>query len=108
MSEVIDLDAARASREAARKEAQKTGPQIRLGGELIELAPELPFSVIETFKGMSSLETAGNALAEIVPALLGEHYPKFLALSPPPTMDDVNVLVNGLMEAYGVSDPLEQ
>lgn len=108
MTEVLDLDAARALREAARREAQETGPRIKLGGETFELAPEIPYSVVEAFKGMSSKETAGGALADIVPALLGEHYPKFLALDPPPTLGDVEALVNGLLEAYGVQDPLPQ
>lgn len=102
----VDLDQARKEREAARREANLTGPIVVLGGEKCELAPELPYTVLEAFKGMTSFETAGGALAEIVPALLGEHFPKFLALDPPPTVDDVEALVKGVMAEYGITDPL--
>jgi hypothetical protein len=104
---MIDLDAARAEREAARKEAGELGPVVKIGGEECQLPPELAYDVIEVFRGMNDEFTAGGAMAALVPALLGEeHYPKFLALEPPPSLKDVEVLVHGLMEEYGIDNPL--
>lgn len=103
---MIDLDQARQAREAARKEAEEKGPIVMISGEELELAPEMPYEVLEAFKGMKEEETAGAAMAEIVEAMLGEHYPKFRAMKPPPTLTDVEVLVAGLMSEYGIENPL--
>jgi len=103
---MIDLDQARAVREAARREAEDKGPIIKIMGEEYQLVPEMPYEVLEAFKGMNDPMTAGAALAGIVEAMLGEHYPKFKAMDPPPSFDDVEVLVAGLMAEYGIENPL--
>lgn len=103
---MIDLDKAREVREAARREAEERGPVVKISGKEIELEPELPYEVLEAFKGMKDEMTAGGALAGIVEALLGEHYTEFKAMDPPPSLDDVQVLVAGLMAEYGIESPL--
>jgi len=103
---MIDLDKAREVREAARREAEELGPTVKLAGQEYQLAPELPYEVLEQFKAMTDETTAGAGLVGIVEALLGEHYPKFKEMEPPPSLDDVQVLVAGLMAEYGIESPL--
>jgi hypothetical protein len=104
---VIDVDSARQAREAARREAGKTGPVIKLSGEECQLPAELPYEVLEAFGDMDDESKAGGALAKIVPALLGEHYSKFQALKPPPSLSDVEFIVKEIMSEYGVENPLD-
>lgn len=102
---MIDLDKAREAREAARREANEVGPKVKFGGNEYELSPELPYGVLEALRGIGKPETAAAALAEMAEALLGEHYADFQASSP--TIEDINELINGTMEAFGLDSPLE-
>ena len=104
---MIDLDSAREKREAARRESQSEGPKVKFGGEEHSLAPEMPFEVLECLKRMSDPSSSVGALYDITRILLGEHHAAFLALSPKPSLEDVKVLVEGLLEEYGVDSPLE-
>lgn len=97
----IDLDKAR----AARREAQGEGPEIIFGGVTYELSTEIPFGVLEAFRGLSRDDP--SAIADIAKALLGKHYTAFLNTDPPPSLDDFNELIGGVLEEYGVSSPLE-
>jgi hypothetical protein len=98
----IDLDAAR----AARREAKGEGPRVIFGGISYELSPELPFGVLEAMRELMSddNEKAPGALVDLTRALLGEHYDAFKATQP--TVDDLNELIGGVMEEYGVESPL--
>jgi len=98
----IDLDKAR----AARREAKGDGPKVIFGGEEYELSPELPFGVLEAMRGLMTGgdESAPGALVDLTRALLGEHYDAFKATDP--TVDDLNELIGGVMEEYGVESPL--
>lgn len=102
---MIDLDAKRAEREAARREAEKVGPVIKFGGISYELPAELPYGTLEALRGINNEETAPAAMSDLVRALLGKQYEAFLASSP--SIEDVNELVGGLMTEYGVSSPLD-
>lgn len=96
---MIDLDKAR----AARRAIKGNGPVVRINGAEFQLAPELPFTALESLKGLGVAETAGASMVDLCQALLGEHYESIRAdLS----LDDLNELVSGIMEAYGVSAPL--
>ena len=97
---MIDLDAKR----AARREAKGKGPEVKLGGKVYELAPEMPFGAVEALKGLQTEETAAEALVDLTRALLGEHYEEMRPLL---CMDDVNEFVGGIMEEYGVNAPLD-
>jgi len=96
---VIDLDAAR----AARREADKKGPVIRLEGVEYELAVEMPIGVLDGFRQLTQADTAPAALSTIAEALLGEHYEalSMAGLS----VDDLNVLIEGILSEYGVDNP---
>lgn len=100
----VDLDAKKAEREAARREAGKTGPVIKMGGKNYELSPELSYDVLEALKGLDSADTAGGALLDMVEKLLGEHYAAFRATNP--SLEDVTALLVGVMEEYGIDNPL--
>lgn len=104
MSNVIDLDQARLTREAARREAKSEGPRVKFGGEEYELAPELAYGVLEALRGITVAETAAAALTQMTEALLGEHYEAFKLSNP--SVEDVNELVSGAMGAYGLENPL--
>lgn len=97
----IDLDAKR----AARREAQGVGPEVIFGGVTYELPAELPFGVLEAFRAFAKEETAPSALADVAQALLGEHYEAFKASKP--SVADLNELIGGVMQEYGVADPLD-
>jgi hypothetical protein len=100
----VDLDKSR----AARREAKGEGPQVTMGGVTYELAPEMPFAVLDAMRGLSQgNEYAPGALHDVAQALLGKHFDAFLALDPPPTVDDLNDLIGGVMEEYGVESPLD-
>ena len=96
----IDLDKAR----AARREKMGQGPEIVFGGITYELSPEIPFGMLEAFRGLSDSDP--SAIADIAKALLGKHYDAFLATDPPPSLDDFNELIGGVLQEYGVSSPL--
>lgn len=92
----VDLDAAR----RARREIKKHGPEVVFGGETYELAPELPYDVLEPLSAFGGGDLAG--LTGLVRALLGEHYDAFVATKP--SIDDMHDLVGGLIEEYGLGN----
>lgn len=98
---MIDLDKAR----AARMEAKGTGPVIKLGGEEYQLPVEMPYSVLEAMAPLADDNPEDNAapgaLTGLAKALLGEHYE---AIAPQLSVDDLNALIEGVMEEYGVAD----
>lgn len=96
---MIDLDKARAER------GTKTGPKFKLDGVEYQLAGEMPANVLEAFKGMASDDNAAQAgaMSDVARALLGQHYDTVAASL---SVEDLNVLVSGIMDEYGVSDPL--
>ncbi len=94
----INLDTAR----AARAETLKEAPVIVLDGKEYRLPPELPFVVLEAFRGIGDEASAPGALADVAEGLLGEHYAE---LRTKLTIDDLNELIGGVMEQYGVSNP---
>ncbi len=95
---MIDLDAIR----AARLGGKKSGPKVKYHGKTYELAPEMPFEVLESFSAMTSEDTAAVGIASIARVLLGKHYAAFADMS----IDDLNALIGGVMEEYGVNNPL--
>lgn len=100
----VDLDKKRAE----RREAQGEGPKVVFGGITYELSPEVPYDVLEAFRGLAlGGEHTPAALADIARALLGKHYEAFRSTDPPPSLDDLNELIGGVMEEYGVEAPLE-
>ena len=102
---MIDLDQAKQTREAARREAKQVGPVVKFGGHEYELAAELPYGVLEALRGISNPDTAAGALSLMTEALLGAHYEEFKTSNP--SVEDVNALVTGAMGAYGIDSPLE-
>ena len=97
----IDLDKAR----AARREQMGHGPEIIFGGMTYELSPEMPFSILEAFRGLGKNDP--SAIADITKALLGKHYDAFLAMDPPPSLDDFNEVIGAVLGEYGVDSPLD-
>lgn len=100
----IDLDAAR----AARREARGESPVLVVDGQELALPEELPFEAAELL-GILSPETVKEnptATADIVSKtlaiLLGEAYEAFQKASP--SINDVMVLLDGLLKAYGLED----
>lgn len=98
----IDLDKAR----AARREELGSGPVVIFGGQEHELSPELPFGVLDAMRGLTlGDDHAPGALHDVAKALLGEHFEAFLATHP--SVEDLNELIGGVMEEYGVKAPLD-
>jgi hypothetical protein len=98
---MIDLDKSR----AARAEAKGIGPVVKIGGKDYQLAAEMPYSVLEAMAPLGETENsdaaAPGALTAIAQALLGEHYG---VIAPQLSVDDLNELISGVMEEYGVSE----
>ena len=92
MSRVLDLDAAR----AARKEAQKEAPVIKFKGKEFPLPVELPWEVAET----AAVGDASSAL-KAIELLIGSQWKEFKKLNP--SVADVMVIVEGIGDIYGVS-----
>lgn len=97
MSRIIDLDAARAQRAAARAEAGEESPVVRLEGRTFELPVELPADAIERLGPF--LEQGPEALRVGLEVFLGEHYEPIMALGL--SMDDAKELLEGVADAYG-------
>ncbi len=90
-SRVVDLDAARAAREAA----QGSAPTVRFGGKDWKLPAELPWAVAEA----ASLGTAASAV-EAIKALLGKQWDSFAKLRP--TVEDMRTLLEGIGDLYNI------
>lgn len=122
----VDLDARRAEREAAAREAGKEGPTVTFGGKTYHLPVELPYEVIEALRGLNDEDKAIGAMAELVEGLLAsgqldesdkpaegegdepeepvDVYAEWLEAKM--TFDDMGELVKGVMEEYGITAPL--
>jgi len=86
---VIDLDAAA----AARRETAGAGPVVRWKGEDLAFPAELPAE--------AALRLQAGELAAGVRELLGEQAERFFAGKP--SVNDLEALVEGLADAYGVT-----
>lgn len=115
MSNIIDLDAAK----AARNEAKKVQHVIRFGGEDFTLPQELPMDTLEPLMAMQEvgdlIEKEGEqevspatqlamvqALSALTRSLLGdEAYARFQAHQP--SMDDFHQFIDGALGSFGLS-----
>lgn len=90
----LDLDAARAARDAARAEAKAETHELVFKGQAFELPVELPYAVAEALQESD----ARRALAE----LLGEEHGRtFFELRP--SSKDMEAFAAGLVELYRTS-----
>lgn len=92
MARVIDLDAAR----AARAEANKEAPVLRFADKDWTLPVELPWEIAEA-------AAAGDAVAALraIELLLGDQWAEFK--SHRPSLSDILVIVEGIGDLYGVA-----
>lgn len=93
----IDLDAAR----AARREAKGQGPVVVFNKKKYKLPVEVPYSAMEKASLLETDPSAEN-VAAMIKALLGEHYDAIMAQNP--SVEDINALVEGIMEEYGLGN----
>lgn len=95
----INLDEARAAR-AEKLESQS----FVFKGETFELPPELPYEALGPIGLLVDNERNLLALRQAMIALLGEEgHARFEALGP--AIADMNVLVGGIFESYGLGTP---
>ncbi len=103
---MIDLDAKRAERAAAKNEAKKKSPELTFGGKVFELPPELPLDVVFNLKKLAEATKAkdGNAitdsLVDSMRALVRDRYAEFMAIGP--SVNDLAVIVEGIPGEYGL------
>lgn len=101
----VDLDALR----AARREANKEAPAVTLGGQRFELPIELPLGAVAALGRMFSHEDDPGILGEetlnVVRELLGDQYDDFM--SHRPSMEDLEAMLNAVMPEYGFETPGE-
>ena len=110
---VVDLDAAR----AARREAKGEAVIIRFGGEDFALPPELPLDVTDALTELQNASPTGEAseltdeqgarvmtaMVDFIKVLMGEEgWTRFNAHRP--SFDDLEGLLGGVMDAYGMAD----
>jgi len=96
----IDLDKSRAER-AAEREGKGEGPTFTLGGETFALPVEMPYNVVPHLA--SAMSGVVSAVPRVFETLLGdEEYKRFTEQAP--TMDDLFVLIEGVMVEYGFND----
>jgi hypothetical protein len=99
----INLDAAK----AARREAKKEAPTVTFGGQDFVLPIELPFAAVEAIASIQEAQAANDGagtskgILAVVRVLLGDDYSAFM--SHRPSMEDVEALFDGVMEEYGTS-----
>lgn len=93
-SRIIDLDAARRERAAARSEADSEPVVLRLGGRDYTLPVEMPVD-------FALLGQAGDLRGAVI-ALLGDVADSFFASTP--SVDDLNSLVRIANDVYGVGE----
>lgn len=96
----IDLDAAR----AARREGKGEGPVLKFEGKEYQLPPELPYEALEPIQGINNPATAAGAMVDLMKALLGPYYDEIKSEL---SFDDLEAFVEGAMQEYGVTDPLD-
>jgi hypothetical protein len=103
---MIDLDAARAERAAAKNEKEKKAPELKFGGVVFELPPELPLDVVFDLKKLSDATKAkdGSAITEsllhAMRVLVGDRYDEFMTVRP--SINDLVVIVEGIPGEYGL------
>lgn len=97
---MIDLDKSR----AARREAKGEGPVVTLEGKEYKLPVELPFEALEALRGMNDPSTAAGSLVDFTEAMLGKSY---AGMKGKLSFDDLESLVEGVLEEYGISSPLD-
>lgn len=104
MARVIDINAARAERAAARAEAGEEGVELIVGEHKFTLPPELPWTTAVRFAigdvngGLRALlgdEAAATILATGIDG----------AEDKGATKDDLQAIVDGINAAYGVTTP---
>lgn len=95
----IDLDKAR----AARREVENATPSFILDGKEYPLPVELPFSTLETLRGLNNEDTAIESLISFMKSLVGDNYDE---VAPKLTLHDFRELVASIMRDYGVESPL--
>lgn len=90
--QVIDLDKAR----AARAEVERRPVELKIGGETFELPAEIPADY--------SLLLAVGDVRGALEALLNSKSEAFFGVSPPPSVQDLNELIDQIDSAYGVDE----
>jgi hypothetical protein len=93
MRRVIDLDAAR----AARAETQRDAPVLHYANRDWTLPAELPFAFAEAAGGDT------KDVVRALSALMGDQWDDFIRSGI--TLADIEVLVEGIPEVYGIGDP---
>lgn len=107
-SVAVDLDANRAIREAARREAEQEAPVVVFGGERYTLPVECPFTLVEDLEaiGVAEAEKDGAAAAaatvRMIRSLLTDQYDEFMKNEP--SMNDLQAMVEGVLPAYGLME----
>lgn len=113
-SKTIDLDAARKARREARGDGGET-PNVLIGGERIQLPEELPADALAAIGGLMILDAGGDAnelaqlgalagLTDACTAFFGDAYERIRAAAPGGlSLDDLEVLLGGAFEVYGVN-----
>lgn len=100
----IDVNAAR----AARREATQAGPEVVIGDSKFVLPVEMPFEVTEHLATLKQAEQAkdnsliSGAILSVLRVLFGDQYEEFMKEQP--SMQDIEVLLEGLMEEYGMAE----
>lgn len=90
----IDLDQARAERDAARSEADRKPVMLRLGGQDFPLPVELPIDF--------ALHAQQGDMRGAVEALLGENADAFFEQRP--TLDDFEAIAEQARDVYGITE----
>jgi hypothetical protein len=92
---------------AARAEAKGEAPVVEIDDETFTMPIELPIDVAVAIGRLSKAsasednDEAVGALLDIVKALFGDAYDSFMAHRP--SVQDIEFLMNGLVEQYGMS-----
>lgn len=96
----IDLD----KHKAARREAGKSGPVVRFGGDRFHLPAELPYDLIALMVEVMDSNGFGfsQPLDDTLELLLGSKKAVAKFKKHKPSVDDVAQLLEGVLVAYGV------
>lgn len=103
MSELINLDAAK----AARRESGVEQPKVVFGKKTFALPVEIPFEAVEKLGGLDPDDptAATSVITGFIAILFGDQYPAFLKLQP--STQDIEVLMESLAKVYGFETPGE-
>lgn len=110
---MIDLNQARKKR-AAERESNGEAPTITLEDKTFRLPPELPFQAVEHVTAIAAASggdpenfdpkdaaIVNQATSGFVRALLGPGFEAFMAMQP--SSADIQALIEGVLEEYGLS-----